>query len=165
MAQAYLETVKPGELDWKAALLAGLIAGVVFMIMEMTLVALAGMGFWAPPRMIAAMVLGRGVLPPPATFEPGVMMVAMAIHFVLSIAYALIFAWIVSRWILHTYMVIIAGTVFGLGLYVINFYGFTVLFPWFAEARNWISIVSHLAFGAVLAFGYWGLAERTAERD
>jgi len=85
--------------DWKAALWAGLIAGVVFMMMEMILVAVAGGGSpWGPPRMIAAMVMGEQVLPPPATFDTGVITVAMMVHFVLSIVLAFIFAWVASRW-------------------------------------------------------------------
>ena len=38
----------------------------------------------------------------------------------------------------------------GLALYVVGFYGFTAIFPWFAMARNMITIVSHIAFGMVL---------------
>jgi hypothetical protein len=154
MAQAHAATAKPGQIDWRSALWAGLIAGAVFMMMEMTLVALAGMGFWAPPRMIAAMALGPSVLPPPPTFDLGVFMVAMAIHFVLSIAYAFAFAGAISRWDLEIGMSIVAGAVFGLILYVVNFYAFTGLFPWFADARGWIGIISHAVFGAVLAWTY-----------
>jgi hypothetical protein len=36
----------------------------------------------------------------------------------------------------------------------VNFYGFTALFPWFAMARNWISIFGHLVFGLVAAGAY-----------
>ena len=58
-------------IDWKAALWAGIVAGFVFMVLEMLLVQLVGGGsMWGPPRMMAAMVMGRGVLPPPATFDP-----------------------------------------------------------------------------------------------
>ena len=56
------------------------------MLLEMVLVATVGGGsLWGPPRMIAAMVMDEGVLPPPATFEIGPMMAAMAIHLMLSI--------------------------------------------------------------------------------
>lgn len=43
--------------------------------------------------MIAAIAMGRGVLPPPATFAIGIMMMAMVIHFMLSWVYALIYGW------------------------------------------------------------------------
>ena len=153
---------QPTHIDWTSAIWAGLIAGAAMMMIEMPLMALAGMGFWAPPRMIAAIVLGREVLPPPATFSIGVMAVAMMIHLVLSIVYAFIFAWVISRWELGTGMALVAGGVFGLVLYVVNFYGFTVLFPWFADARGWISIISHMMFGIVLGGTYVALLERNA---
>ena len=59
-------------LHWKAALWAGLMAGAVFVILEMLLVGtVGGDSPWAPPRMIAAIAMGPGVLPPPATFDMG----------------------------------------------------------------------------------------------
>ncbi|WP_425450131.1 hypothetical protein [Virgifigura deserti] len=147
-------------MDWKAALWAGLIAGAIFMMLEMILVAVTGMGSpWGPPRMIAAMVMGRDVLPPPATFDLGVLMIAMVIHFVLSIVYGFILAWILWRWGLGLGLALLAGAAFGLTLYLVNFYGFaSALFPWFAEARNWVSILSHIVFGAVLAWAYKAIA-------
>ncbi len=151
-------------LDWKAALWASLIAGAVLLIMEMVLVAVVqGESPWAPPRMIAAIVLGQDVLPPPATFDLPVVLAAMAVHFVLAFIYALIFAWIASRWLMSRGVAILAGGAFGLALYLINFYPIAAaLFPWFAMARNWISILSHIAFGAVLALSYVGLAKQAS---
>ena len=119
-------------IDWKAAVWAGIIAGLVFMVLEMLLVQLVGEGnMWGPPRMMAAMVLGREVLPPPATFDAGVFIVAMIVHFVLSLVYAFIFAWILGQWQLTMSAAAIGGLVFGLVIYAVNFYGFTAVFPWF----------------------------------
>ena len=140
----------------KAGALAGLIAGAVFMMMEMGLVAMAGDSPWGPPRMIAAIVMGEGVLPPPATFDLMILMAAMAVHFMLSIVIGVVFALVARRFGLV--MAVVAGAVVGLGLYVVNFYGFTAIFPWFAMARNMISIMSHIAFGAVLGLSYRMLA-------
>lgn len=141
----------------KAGALAGLIAGAVFMMMEMGLVAMAGDSPWGPPRMIAAIVMGEGVLPPPATFDLMILMAAMAVHFMLSIVIGVVFALVARRFGLV--MAVVAGAVLGLGLYVVNFYGFTAIFPWFAMARNMISIVSHIAFGVVLGLSYRMLAK------
>ena len=81
------------QVDWKAATWSGIIAGFVFLVLEMVMVPLFGGGsLWGPPRMMAAIVLGKGVLPPPATFDFGIVMVAMGLHLVLSIVYAVIFA-------------------------------------------------------------------------
>lgn len=140
----------------KAAILAGLIAGVVFMMLEMILVPVFLNGSpWAPPRMIAAIILGKDVLPmpgQPVNFDFGVLMVAIMLHFMLSIVYAVIIGWICRNLSMGTS--ILLGAVFGLILYFANFYGFTAIFPWFAMARNLVSIFSHIMFGiiAVLAF-------------
>ncbi len=141
----------------KAGALAGLIAGAAFMMMEMGLVAMAGDSPWGPPRMIAAIIMGKGVLPPPATFDLMVMMVAMGVHLMLSIMLGVAFAFVARRFGLM--MAVMAGAGLGLGLYVVNFYGFTAIFPWFAMARNTISIVSHIAFGMVLGLSYRILAK------
>lgn len=150
-------------LNWKAAIWAGLIAGIVFIMLEMALVALLqGMSPWGPPRMMAAMVMGEGVLPPPASFDFGIMMVAMMIHFPLAIVFGLILGWVISNWRLGLGTSIAVGTVFGLLLYVINFYGFTAIWPWFAMARNLISIFAHAMFGLVLGWAYHAIAASDA---
>lgn len=138
--------------DWKAAVWAGLIAGAVFLIAEMGLVALMGNSPWGPPRMMAAIVMGKEVLPPPATFDMGIVMMAMLVHFILSIVLAAIFAPFMTT--LGMPMSLLVGVVFGLVVYTVNFYGFTALFPWFAMARNMVTIVSHAIFGLALAWAY-----------
>lgn len=150
------EIVKRGSVDWKGGIYAGLIAGLIFLILEMLMVPLFGDGSpWGPPRMIAAIVLGEGVLPPPATFDLGIVMVAMLLHFALSILYALTLAFFISR--MSTGSAITSRLGFGLVLYLVNFYLFTAMFPWFAMARNWISVFAHLVFGLVAAWSYKGL--------
>lgn len=151
------------SLDWKAAIWAGLAAGVVFMMLEMLLVMLIeGKSPWAPPRMIAAMVMGKGVLPPPATFDGVIMAVAMMTHLVLSVLLAFVLGWLISGWRLGMAGAIIAGTLFGLAVYFIDFYLFTAIWPWFAMARGPISIFAHAAFGFVLGWVYRAM-ESTAD--
>ncbi len=146
---------------WKAAVWAGLISGVAFVMLEMMLVPLfMGGSPWGPPRMIAAIAMGKGVLPPPATFDVGVLMAAMAVHLPLSVVFTLILAWIIARFDMG--VAVLIGAVFGLILYLVNFYGFTALFPWFAMARNWVSIFSHIMFGIIAAVAYKQLANPKA---
>lgn len=57
-------------------------------------------------------------------------------------------------------LILAVGVVFGLIVYVVNFYGMTVFFPWFAEARNWLSMALHAVFGIVAAESYLGLEKR-----
>jgi hypothetical protein len=140
--------------DWKAAIWAGVIAAVIFMMVEMLMVmSVMGQSPWGPSRMIAAMLMGRDVLPPPASFDGSIMAVAMMIHFPLSIIYGLILGWIVHR--LTGMNTIAVGVLFGFAIYFVNFYLIApAMFPWFMQARNWVSLASHLIYGAVLGAGY-----------
>lgn len=143
------------DLNWPAAIAAGIAAGITFLVMEMGLVAATGGAIWEPPRMMAAIVMGEGVLPPPASYSPGIVAVAMVVHFVLSIIYAIVLAAIFQWWPMPMWLAVGIGALFALVIFVVNFYGFTELaFPWFAMARNWITVVSHLVFGVVLAGSY-----------
>lgn len=154
------------RLDVKAAGWAGIIAGVVFVMMEMALIAMFGNGMvWGPPRMMAAIAMGPDVLPPPPTFDFMIVMVGMVIHFVLSIVLGLILGWAISKWRLSTGMAILLGLVFGLLVYLVNFYVMTGIFPWFAMARNMITLVSHLVFGGVLGWVYRAMAARRPHHD
>jgi hypothetical protein len=108
-------------------------------------------------RLTAAILLGPGVLPPPATFDTVIMLVAALIHFALSILYGLALAWILARTAAGASLWI--GALFGFALYGVNLYGFTALFPWFAQVRDWITITAHLVFG-VTAAGVYRWLER-----
>lgn len=161
-----MATMDRRGIDRGSVVLAGLIAGAVFMLLEMVMVPVFLDGSpWAPPRMIAAIAMGRDVLPEPGAsvgISGGVLLVALTVHFVLSVGYALGLAWIVDQWPLGPSVA--AGGIYGLALYLINFYGFTAIFPWFAMVRNWVSIVAHIVFGVVAAGAYVMLAERAARR-
>lgn len=132
------------------AAVAGLVAGIVATAVQMML-------WWSASyspvgmllrdaRLAAAIVLGRSVLPPPASFDWAVMLAASAVHLALSIAYGLLLAPLVAR--IAAWPAVLAGSAFGLLLYAINMYGFTLLFPWFEASRDWITAVAHVAFGA-----------------
>ena len=138
----------------KSAILSGVIAGFIFVILEMIMVPLfAGGSPWGPPRMIAAVILGSEVLPPPATFEPGMMLVAILVHLSLSIIFGLILAAFIHQ--LNMARSIYFGLAFGIVLYIINFYIFTEFFPWFVNARNWITVFSHAVFGLTAGWMYY----------
>ncbi|MDQ3309584.1 MAG: hypothetical protein M3497_05605 [Gemmatimonadota bacterium] len=153
------------SIDWSAAIWAGVIAGTVFLMMEMFLMPLFGFApsIWAPPRMIGAIGLGESALPPPATFDLGVVMVAMMIHFATSILFAIVVALIIRS--LGMGAAIAVGVVAALLLYVFVFYIMTAgPWPWFANARNWLSIVVHIVFGALVAWWYKARAHPAEER-
>jgi len=152
---------------WWHAILAGVIGGAVFLVAEMLLVTLTGQSPWAPPRMIAAMILGESVLPPPATLDGSIMMAAMLVHFPLSMVYGVVIGWIVQRTARYNYTRALAeGAVIGLAIYLVNFHLIaSFVFEWFAMARNWVSVVAHLIFGLATAWAYLALAQPRASRN
>ena len=149
------------KLNLRATVWAGIVAGAVFMALEMALVRLMmGESPWAPPRMIAAIGMGESALPPPATFDAGIFTVAMSIHFALAVVLAAILGWAISRFALGMAASLVSGALFGLAVYYVNFYGFTAVFPWFAMARGPIGIFAHVVFGAVAGGVYHALESR-----
>ncbi len=142
-----------------AAAKAGIVAGIVFLVLELLLVAtVGGESPWGPPRMIAAIAMGKDVLPPPATFDLTIFVVAILVHLVLSVLLAIVFAIIADTARLSLTASAIAGLVFGLAIYAFHFYGMTAVFPWFAMARGAISIFAHAMFGLVLGYSYRAMA-------
>ncbi len=134
--------------DWSAALWAGLVASTIFLLLNLFFVpALVGGNGWITLRYTASLVMGSGVLPPPATFDAGVLIVALLTHYVLSIALSLLLAFIIHRWGLIVGFV--GGALFGLALYFIHFYTVTLLFPWFFAVRSLPLLLSYAIFGAV----------------
>lgn len=109
-------------------------------------------------RLAAAIVLGREILPMQVSFDWPAMIVATMIHFSLSVIYSMILA----AFIVHRSLAvsIFAGIEFGLILFGVNMYGFTLIFPWFEEARDWITLLAHVVFGIVAAAMYMVLSVR-----
>lgn len=134
--------------SWVAVPCAGIVAGVLATLIQVLLWLAFTDDFTAlllrDARLTAALVLGQRVLLP-AGFDAGIILTAMLIHFALSIIYAAMLAPLAARFTIFPSL--LAGTGFGGALYVVNLYGFTAIFPWFAQARGWITLVAHLVFG------------------
>lgn len=148
------------SLNWAAAAVAGIVAGILATGIQLFLwwIFLDAVPWmlYRDARLTAAILMGREVLPPPATFDRTVMIVATLIHFAISIAYSLILADLISR--LRMLLSLLAGATYGLVLYGINMYGLTIIFPWFSEVRDWITIVTHIVFGVSMAGTYQAFA-------
>lgn len=103
-------------------------------------------------RLTAAIVMGPGVLPPPASAQWDILIVAGLLHLGLSAIYAIIPALLACR--LGTRPALATGAGYGLAIYAVNLYGFTAVFPWFAVSRDWVTMLAHAVFGIALA-GFW----------
>ncbi|QPC82254.1 hypothetical protein G4Y79_21635 [Phototrophicus methaneseepsis] len=134
--------------DWSAAFWAGLIAGTIFLLLNVFAVpAIIGGSPAVVLNYFASLIMGDSVLANPDTLTATTAIVAIILNFVLSIPFALLLAVIIHRW--GIIVGIILGALFGFGLYIINFFISEQIFPWFfAMDTNWF-IVTHVIFGAL----------------
>lgn len=140
-----------------AGLIAGIIAGAVFIVFELIQAAVLAPSPFVPLRLISAILLGQqSALPPPPMSGLGtVVPVGLIIHFILSSIYGVVFGVVASsigflrgnRWAL-----IVVASVFGLGLWLFNFYVVgSIIFPWFLMTNPVVQFFAHtFFFGTVL---------------
>jgi len=134
--------------DWRAALWAGLVAGAGFFLLTLLVwPLLMGGNAWIMARLLASVLLGEPILAPPPTFHLGALAAAFLANGLIALLYALLIAYIVHRGGLITG--IFGGAALGLAIYAINFYTFTLFYPWFFPMRGLAMAVHHVIFGAL----------------
>ncbi|CAG2154765.1 hypothetical protein [Cupriavidus plantarum] len=148
--------------DWSAAAVSGVAGGAFLIVLELFWASmLSGVNPWVPTRMIAAIVLGQDVMQN-SLFSIGTVGAALVIHFVLGAVLGMVLGAIMAPFHLDSSpgMAVLAGAVFGVVVYLFNFYVMTSAFPWFVEARGWHTLIAHVLFGMVMAICYWKLESR-----
>src|SRR5882672_1150764 len=139
--------------NWPVAAVSGFAAGAVLMVLDLLWSSVAeGGGPWRTSHMIAPIFTGPDVAQPSNfSFSFGIVSIALAVHYVLGIAFGLVLAAIMVPLRLDSSApkALLTGAVFGLVLYLINFHGMARAFPWLAELRGWPTIAAHLVFGVV----------------
>jgi hypothetical protein len=146
-----------GNLNASAATVAGLVAGTVALLaMLMLSTSVYDESAWKLPRMVAAVLAGRGALEPDDEFSFALVSLGIVLHYGLALLYAFVLAAIVkdlpdaaAPWI---------GMAFGVALYFGNLYGFARLFPWFGTLRTLDTLATHVLFGILAASAYRHLA-------
>ena len=152
--------------DWAAAAVAGFGAGGVLMLLELAWAAfITGDDPWQTSRMIAAMAMGADTLQP-AGYSMTVLVVALLVHYALGVVFGVLLAAIMAPFKLDSSsaMALTAGGVFGLLLYVLNFYGMTGVYTWFVELRGWPTAIAHVVFGMAAAYIYLKLERPSRPR-
>ncbi|MFZ5539125.1 MAG: hypothetical protein ACOY5V_05225 [Pseudomonadota bacterium] len=157
------------SIAWRSAFSAGLIGGVVYLLMQALWTPLrTGENLWTWVHMSGAIVLGSGALQARDTFDLPVLIVALLVHFALALVYGAVLALLLTRgdtaalrWGLAPTTA--AGALFGLALYALNYHVFTLWFPWFAELRHGVTIFNNVVFGAATAFAYAQLVRARSE--
>ena len=140
-------------LDWRAAFVAGLIAGGAFLVLQMILVRLAlGGNPLLVVRWNAAILLGESILPATSPLTGRVLSAGLAVHFGLSLLFTFVLTFVIHRWGLLVGL--FGGALFGLALYLVNFISVAPYFPWFTALESWLMLVSHVAFGAIAGTTY-----------
>lgn len=126
-------------------ILAGVGAGLTLALFVMVMDAIVGNGFLDWLRQSAAIVLGESAV---AVSSPlTVLILGLIVHLSLAALYGAIFA-VAARYI--TFLrrdLLIATTVFGLGIWILNFYVFSPwLFPWFDDSPDIVQFIAHTVF-------------------
>lgn len=145
--------------DWAAAAASGFAAGALLMMLELFWSAIIqDANPWVTSHRIAALALGPEVLKS-GEFSTGIVGVALIIHYALGIAFGLVLAAVMAPFHFDSSAgtALIVGAVFGLLLYLVNFFVMTSAFPWFAEMRGLPTLTAHLIFGASAALIYMKL--------
>jgi hypothetical protein len=145
------------RVDYRAGLLAGLVAGLAMTIPMMAMTTfMMDMGPWAAPKMAWSLVAGKEVIVP--GFELVPVMGGVVVHLGLSAVFGLAFAAVASvmgvsgpLW----------GLLFGFGLYLTNILAIPRLLPGWAghmfppnPMMHAASIGEHVFFGLVWAWAY-----------
>jgi len=125
--------------------LAGLGAGITLALFVMVMDAILGDSFLDWLRYSAAIALGSSALPERSPLT--VLIIGLILHLSLASLYGATFA-VAARYI--TFLrrnLLIATTLFGLGIWLLNFYVFSPwLFPWFQDSPNLVQFMAHTIF-------------------
>ncbi|SAL17940.1 sodium:proline symporter [Caballeronia choica] len=150
--------------DWRAAAISGSVAAVVLAFVVLMLVWATGGNVLGPLRMVAAIAFGDALFVSSSSFDFAMTLVAAVVHLTLSVCFALMLALVVAQFKFDSSvpMASVVGAIFGLLLYVFNFYVVTRAFPWFAYARGWVTSLLNVAFGVIAAITYLRLARQHA---
>jgi hypothetical protein len=127
---------------------AGVVAGLAMILFEMIWMAIAGVGFWIPPRLIGVVAYGI----PGFLHGAGPVIVGLLIHFGISILWGVLFAWIGP--VESLLAALVGGAAYG--LFILAFMTFLILPSTdMLMLRAVVTllpmwIIAHLLFGATL---------------
>ena len=138
------------NVTWRAIPIAGLVAGTVFLLVNVVLTPLVlEVDSTLILRYFASLVMGPSVLTDNSALVVGV---GILVHYVLSLLFTLVIAIVVHRWGLIVGL--IGGAILGLAIYGINLYTFTLFFEWFFAIHSNVLLLSHVLFGATAGAVY-----------
>ena len=160
-----MTSVFPTRIGMRAAAMAGLLAGGVYLLMQMSFSAwLRDSSYLAPLQRIAAIVLGQDAAPPSDGLTAGATVIALLVHFGLAIAYAACAGAIFRQ--MEKWEAISVGPILGYALYIVNFLLIAPrLFPWFEPVDGPLTALAHVMFGLVCGLVYVEIDGRERQQD
>jgi hypothetical protein len=117
---------------------------------------------WSAMRQFASIMAGPAQLTP-ATFNFGLLILDFVFVCFMAAIYTAFSVALVRPTSLQTSL--IGGLVLGLAFYVVNYYMWSGLFPWLADARNWVTFVDHLIAGFLAGLVYITVRREVSERE
>jgi hypothetical protein len=153
MAATFVAPANSRSIDWRMAILAGVVAMVVFAMIEMAFSwAMRGDSPWQPLVVFGTVALHAAM--PSAHVGGGIrtMLVGAALLLALGALSGVILAYIVDR--IGVLAAAIAGAIFGLAMYAVDLYGVARLFPVLLDLRDWMSALAYVIQGALTAALY-----------
>ncbi len=134
----------------------GLVAGGAFLIVNMWFAASMDEPAKMPLLMMSTIVLGDGAMMD-GSASVGV---GLLVHAVLSIAFGVVFSFVAFR-LRRNGSLALAGTLYGIILYVINFTIFApTAFNVFEDANQPFEFVAHVMFGVLLSLAFFSTGTR-----
>ena len=161
MAATFVARANSQTIDWGIAILAGVVAMVVFAVIEMAFSwAMRGASPWQPLVVFGTVTLHA--LMPSAHVGGGIrtMLVGAALLLALGALSGVILAYIVDR--IGVASAAIAGAIFGLAMYAVDLYGVARLLPALLDLRDWMSALAYVLQGVLTAALYKVLARKEA---
>jgi len=133
-------------------LVVGVIAGLVYGMMEMVIEGVIGHGFWSPLRYIASVfTLGKDTDP---SFSLVAVVVGLMGHMMNSAIFALLFAQLISRPLRTSAGLVAGGMIYAAAIFFAMWF---VVLPLIDPAMKLVNgigfLASHLMFGLVLGAG------------
>ncbi len=137
---------------WAKAALSGAVAGAIYGPIEAGLVALVSQtSFWALPHRIAGLLLGSNILSLP--ISPGTVLIGIAVHMALAVAFGLAIVVPVKR--AGPGMSFVVGSAVGVAIYLVSYHVVApILFPWMLLAQGVHTLLMHVAFALITVADY-----------
>lgn len=138
----------------KKILFAGVGAGLLMAMLEMVYEGIWGIGFWAAPVAIAALLMrGLQALTPPIPFLFVPAMLGMMIHLVNSVVLGLVFSLGIAPHFAGSARAAAAGALYGLAIFLFMwFIALPIVDPLMLALNAPVFLSAHLLWGGALGF-------------